>query len=74
MSGLVLNPKDRFSRDMAHPNVEALSSLCYRADPFVSWPKAPKIWFYLSRVMRKSAFCICENKDADQLCGNEAHL
>ena len=20
--------------------------------------------------MRKSAFCICENKDADQLCGN----
>ena len=24
--------------------------------------------------MRKPAFCICENKDADQLCGNlEAH-
>ena len=21
-------------------------------------------------VMRKPAFCICENKDADQLCGN----
>ena len=20
--------------------------------------------------MRKQAFCICENKDADQLCGN----
>ena len=20
--------------------------------------------------MRKPAFCICENKDADQLCGN----
>ena len=25
---------------------------------------------YLSFVMRKPAFCICENKDADQLCGN----
>ena len=25
---------------------------------------------YLSRVVRKPAFCICENKDADQLCGN----
>ena len=25
---------------------------------------------YLSRIVRKSAFCICENKDADQLRGN----
>ena len=25
---------------------------------------------YLSQVMRKSAFCICKNKDADQLHGN----
>ena len=25
---------------------------------------------YLSRVMRKQTFCICENKDADQLRGN----
>ena len=25
---------------------------------------------YLSLVMRKPAFCICENKDADQFCGN----
>ena len=25
---------------------------------------------YLSRVMRKPDFCICENKDADQLRGN----
>ena len=25
---------------------------------------------HLSRVMRKLAFCICENKDADQLRGN----
>ena len=26
--------------------------------------------FYMSRVVRKPAFCICENKDADQLRGN----
>ena len=25
---------------------------------------------YMSLVMRKPAFCICENKYADQLCGN----
>ena len=25
---------------------------------------------YMSRVIRKPAFCICENKDADQLRGN----
>ena len=30
----------------------------------------PEVLFYLSLVMRKPAFCICENKDADQLCGN----
>ena len=24
----------------------------------------------MSRVMRKPAFCICENKGADQQCGN----
>ena len=23
----------------------------------------------MSRITRKQAFCICENKDADQLCG-----
>ena len=26
--------------------------------------------FNMSRVMRKPTFCICENKDADQLRGN----
>ena len=29
-----------------------------------------QVEYYLSRVMRKPAFCICENKDADQLRGN----
>ena len=27
---------------------------------------------YLSRVMRKPALCICENKGTNQLCGNSA--
>ena len=26
--------------------------------------------YYMSRVVRKPAFCICKNKDADMLCGN----
>ena len=26
--------------------------------------------YYMSRVVRKPAFCICKNKDADQLRGN----
>ena len=28
------------------------------------------IYHKLSRLMRKPTFCICENKDADQLRGN----
>ena len=28
------------------------------------------VYLYFSRVMRKPDFCICENKDADQLCGD----
>ena len=45
--------------------------------------RCPKVWehqgmllsacryelYYLSRVVRKPGFCICENKDADQLRG-----
>ena len=27
-------------------------------------------WHYMSHVMRKPDFCICENKGAYQLCGN----
>ena len=27
-------------------------------------------WHKMSRAMRKLAFCICENKDADQLRSN----
>ena len=30
----------------------------------------PEALFKMSLVMRKPAFCLCENKDADQLRGN----
>ena len=33
-------------------------------------PRFLEISNLMSLVMRKPAFCICENKDADQLCGN----
>ena len=31
----------------------------------------PQMWHHMRPVMRKLAFCICENKDADQLHGNQ---
>ena len=34
------------------------------------WEKAANSVNHMSRVVRKPAFCICENKDADQLRGN----
>ena len=33
-------------------------------------PRLPEIQIYKSLVVSKPAFCICENKDADQLRGN----
>ena len=30
----------------------------------------PEFTIHMSRFVRKPAFCICENKDADQLRGN----
>ena len=57
MSGLVENPEDMFSRDAAYsPNF-----------PYYVYYESCQYW---SRVARKPAFCICENKDADQLHGN----
>ena len=33
-------------------------------------PLSLNLRVYMSHVMRKPAFCICENKDVDQLRGN----
>ena len=56
MSDLVGNPEYRVSHNRAHFLI-ALQS-CTAIEQ-------------LSRVMRKPTFGICENKDADQLCGNQ---
>ena len=48
----------------------------FRNAPFYILQFLPHSWVedmfssYLSRVVRKPAFCICENKGADQLRGN----
>ena len=35
------------------------------------WIPSPLFYIkYMSRVMRKSDFCICKNKEADQMCSN----
>ena len=33
--------------------------------------RTKQVNLHLSHVVRKPAFCICENKGADQLCGNQ---
>ena len=40
-------------------NHHVIAQVLFRSSPF-----------YMSCVVRKPAFCICENKDADQLRGN----
>ena len=61
MPDLVGNPEDRFSRDAAH---------FYLACCIVDSSLQTFTCKEMSRIMRKPAFCICENKDADQLRGN----
>ena len=40
-------------------------SKCFMYNKF-----SAQCYHHMSHVMRKPAFCICENKDADQLLGN----
>ena len=49
------------------------TGLGIRADLSLPLGQSPNEQFcQVSRVMRKSAFCICENKDTDQLRSNSA--
>ena len=43
---------------------------CDAAHMHVSYFPMTRLHMHLSRVIRKPTFCICENKDADQLRGN----
>ena len=84
MSDQVVTPEDRFSRVVAHFNTEN-SRGAYLVRVKIHFSKvlnkntscgfsleAPlmSIHYHMSRDVRKQAFCICENKDADQLRGN----
>ena len=53
MSDQVGTPEDRFSRVTAQMDLSIL----------IIWTNQ------MSHLMRKPTICICENKDADQLCG-----
>ena len=48
---------------------EAVTILQYKNEPCCK-KISLSFRYYMSLVMRKPAFCICENKDADQLRGN----
>ena len=72
MTDLVGNPKDRFSHNEAHIGKSDLGLNCLsflqHVFSFIYLQETSRT--VMSHVMRKSAFCICENKEADQLCGN----
>ena len=49
----------------------SLASLASFNDQVATCDKLDKlVWKMHNHVVRKPAFCICENKDADQLRGN----
>ena len=63
MSDQVGNPNCRFSRAKAQINMYKLKAF------------ALAVLHEMSRIVRKTDFCLCENKGADQLRGNrEADL
>ena len=55
--------KDKLSRDKTHIATHKSTEHNVKMD----WRS---VTLYMSLVMRKPAFCICENKDTDQLRGN----
>ena len=61
MSDLVGNLEDKFSHNAAHMRIMILYGCAKSPEPSL---------VHMSNVVRKPAFCICENKDADQLRGN----
>ena len=73
-SKIPLLPKSEISSHALKPDVCLIWSETPE-DRFFSWQgsnvkQKQKTLKHLSRVVRKPFFCICENKDADQLRGN----
>ena len=62
-------PKGSFSHDAAHTYKKYLKSTFSEPILLGAYYKS-SVNFYLSRCIRKPTICICENKGADQLCGN----
>ena len=62
MWDLVGNPEDWFSHNEAHIGSQVSMGN-------VSFVKCHGCRHQMSRMTRKPAFCLCENKDADQLHG-----
>ena len=52
-----------------HSQFQVCSSV-FTQNYFTMQPFWDHVLFYMSLVMRKPDFCICKNKDADQLRGN----
>ena len=61
--------KGRFFKTYDIVSFKVSNSLVAVGNWGVTTPSCLGLW-HLSLVMRKPAFCICENKDADQLRGN----
>ena len=59
-----------FLRSDLDQNCLQISSVDGTSRERVECIKKKNIYIYMSHVVRKPAFCICENKDADQLRGN----
>ena len=61
--------KGRYLSDMA--NIESLGKELIGSIDFLSCLNSCGIYKrFMSRIMRKPNFCLCENKAADQLCSN----
>ena len=82
---IVLSRKDAFEEDFSEsPTLgrgkKALemdnmmmmrNANCKKPDQIASLSRSALfVETFMSRVVRKLAFCLCKNKDADQLCGN----
>ena len=56
--------------DDNHEIRDKFAYFCIKAITYFFHVELTKLSFNMSHDVRKPAFCICENKDADQLRGN----
>ena len=56
--------------DMSSGRIDTLNNLLMSSNCTDTLNKLLMRYYNMGRVMRKPVFCLCENKDADQLCGS----